>query len=83
YNIEIKTLLEEIKAILPESKYSILLNSQTTWSNFIESDNLSLDTILESEIYFEPYLISSGIKYQNKKHRYEELITLYKYLNIN
>ena len=80
YNSEIKILLKKLKIKLTKEQYSNLIKSQSKWESFIKSDNLLLNNTLENKLYFEPYLISSNIKFQNYKQHYEELVNLYEYI---
>ena len=78
-NVEINRVLKKIKKNIEKNKQQSLSASQLKWNEFINQDNLLLEKLLENDKYFEQYLISSQIKYQNKKYRLEELITLYSY----
>ena len=80
YNAEINILLKKIETKLTKEQYSDLIKSQSKWESFIKSDNLLLNNTLENKLYFEPYLISSNIKFQNYKQRYEELSIIYEYI---
>jgi len=80
YNTEINILLQNLKNELVKSQYLALNKSQKQWEKYIESDNILLKNTLESNLYFEPYLIGSSIKFQNYRQRYQELSDLYECL---
>jgi len=80
YNNEMQKLMQKLKKILTKAQYSALTASQYQWELYIKNDNKLLANTLESKFYFEPYLISSEIKFQNYKQRYQELSDIYKYL---
>lgn len=82
YNNEIQKLLKNLKKTLTKSQYKSFLISQKYWDAFIKYDNMLLENTLETKFYFEPYLISSNIKYKNYKQRCQELNELYEYLKI-
>jgi len=82
YNNEITKLLKNFRTILTKSQYKLLINSQNHWKQFVKNDNALLENTLETKFYFEPYLISSNIKFENYKQRYQELIDLYEYIKI-
>ena len=60
-------------------KHIYLTDSQNKWNTFIKNDNALLANTLENKFYFEPYLISSNIKFENYKQRCQELLNLYEY----
>lgn len=76
-DIQINKLLKKIKRNIDKNNQHSLSASQSKWDEFINQDNFLLENLLENDKYFERYLISSQIKYQNKKHRLEELLILY------
>lgn len=80
YNYEITKELKLLKKLLSKSQSKLLSDTNSNWETYIKNDNFLLENLLEHEKYAEPYLISSGIKCQNKKHYLEELITIYQYL---
>ena len=79
YNSEIQKSLKNLKKTLTKSQYKLLLISQKHWNTFIKNDNTLLANTLENKFYFEPYLMSSNIKFENYKQRYQELLNLYEY----
>ncbi len=79
-NKEIKKVLKKIKNNTTEHQYSSLLTSQSAWNNFREQNNRALSDILENKIYFEPFLVSSNMKYLNVKYRLQELKVIEDYL---
>ena len=80
YNNEINVLLQSLKKELTKSQYYKLKKSQNKWIKYIKRDNAMLENTLELKLYYEPYLVSSSIKLQNYKQRYQELADLYKYV---
>ena len=82
YNSEIQKSLKNLKKTLTKSQYKLLLISQKHWNTFIKNDNTLLANTLENKFYFEPYLISSNIKFENYKQRCQELNDFYEYLKI-
>lgn len=83
YDSEIQKSLKNLKKTLTKSQYKLLLISQKQWNEFIKNDNALLANTLENKFYFEPYLISSNIKFENYKQRCQELNDLYQYINKN
>lgn len=81
YNKQIKLQLKLLKKLLTKYQYKLLLDSNLDWETYIKNDNLLIKSIFENKQYAEPYLISSGIQCQNKKHYLEKLIIIYQYLN--
>ena len=76
-DVKINKLLKKINKNIDKNNQLSLSTSQLKWEEFVNQDNILLENLLEKDIHFEPYLVSSEIKYQNKKYRLEELLILY------
>ena len=82
YNNEIQELLKKLKNSLTKSQYYKLKKSQNQWDKYTEKNNALFESTLENKSYFEPYLLSSGIKFESYKQRYNELFIIYEYVEI-
>ncbi len=78
-----KEYMNKLKSILSKEDYAKLKQSQHHWKKYNEEKNILLKKTIESKQGLFYYLLSSGEKYNNKKNRAEELISLYKALTID
>lgn len=82
YDKEIKKLLKQFKKITDKTKYSFILNFHENRNKFIEQNDIMLEELFNNNSSGELQLVSSSIKYQNKKSQFEELLILYLYLSM-